>query len=152
MTELKEWLEPQLVWFVVGLVLLLLEFASPGVIILFFGVGAWLVALICLFVDISINLQLVIFIVSSLTLLIVFRKRLTGLLQKNSTPAEPGQEITDEFVGRKAVVSQKIAPGSTGKVEFRGTHWKAESTEKLAKGTTVKIMDKDNITLKVKSL
>ncbi|MBW1855703.1 MAG: hypothetical protein JRJ00_13650 [Deltaproteobacteria bacterium] len=35
---------PTTVWFVLGLILALSEFAVPGVILIFFGVGAWIVA------------------------------------------------------------------------------------------------------------
>ena len=60
MENFKELLKPELIWFIAGLIMLLAEFAMPGLIIFFFGVGAWLVALICLFIDISINIQLII--------------------------------------------------------------------------------------------
>jgi len=33
------------IWFIAGLVLILLEFVVPGVILVFFGAGAWVVAL-----------------------------------------------------------------------------------------------------------
>ena len=36
-------IEPYLVWFLIGLVLALLEFAAPGVILIFFAVGALIV-------------------------------------------------------------------------------------------------------------
>ncbi|MFQ5772138.1 MAG: NfeD family protein, partial [bacterium] len=74
METLKELLKPQLIWFVVGLIFLLLEFSIPGLITLFFGIGAWIVAVICLFLDISINAQLFIFISSSVLLLVFLRK------------------------------------------------------------------------------
>ena len=45
---IKEFLTPEIIWFLVGLVLLILEFAMPGLIIGFFGVGAWVVAIVCL--------------------------------------------------------------------------------------------------------
>lgn len=33
--------KPELVWFIIGLVLFLLELVLPGFVIFFFGVGAW---------------------------------------------------------------------------------------------------------------
>ena len=38
-------IDPVIVWFVIGLVLALLEFALPGVILIFFGMGAWIAAI-----------------------------------------------------------------------------------------------------------
>ena len=40
--------KPELVWFIAGLGLFLLELVLPGFVIFFFGIGAWVTALICL--------------------------------------------------------------------------------------------------------
>ena len=78
MNTLADWLKPELIWFIIGLVLLLLEFTAPGLILFFFGVGAWVVSIICFFFGIAINLQLLIFLSSSILLLLLLRKRLKG--------------------------------------------------------------------------
>ena len=65
------------------------------------------------------------------------------------------QDLTEqlkEFIGERAVVKSKIAPNSGGKVEFHGTDWQAQSEEEIEEGTIVKIVGKENITLKVKTL
>jgi membrane-bound ClpP family serine protease len=47
-------------------------------------------------------------------------------------------------------VTEVIEPGKTeGKVEFRGTQWAARSKCLIAKGTVVKIVARDNLTLSV---
>ncbi|MFQ5641773.1 MAG: NfeD family protein [bacterium] len=152
MDNLNEWLKPQLVWFVAGFILLLLEFVHPGVIILFFGIGAWLVALICLFIPIPVNIQLVIFIISSIVLLGVFRKKFRTLFHGESDGLERSEDAFEDFIGKKAIVTAEITPKTTGKVEFRGTYWEAEADEIISKDTSVEIISKDNITLKVKPL
>ena len=38
-------LDPALLWFLLGFVLVLAEFAAPGIIIIFVGLGAWVVSL-----------------------------------------------------------------------------------------------------------
>ena len=148
--DLKDWLKPELIWFVVGLIFLLVEFAHPGVIIVFFGLGAWLVALLSLFLDFSVNLQLVIFILSSLMLLIIFRRKFQSLFHKQQD--NEMDETDAEFIGKKARVIEEISPNKDGKIEFRGTQWEAEAEETLKKGTAVEIIDKRSITLKVKSI
>ena len=45
--------DPAVIWFLVGLGLLLLELALPGLVILFFGAGAWVTALVCAITDIK---------------------------------------------------------------------------------------------------
>lgn len=152
MDTLNEWLKPQLIWFIVGFVMLLLEFAIPGVITIFFGIGAWIVAILCLFLDISLNTQLFIFIISSVLLLIFLRKWFKALFLGRSSTSEFEVEELDEFLGQKAVVTKKITPNTKGKIEFRGSYWKAEAYETIPEGAPVEIIDKNNITLIVKSL
>src|SRR5688572_13114066 len=54
------------IWFIVGFIFFLLEFVVPGLILFFFAVGAWLVAILSLFIDLSINSQLLIFLATSI--------------------------------------------------------------------------------------
>ena len=61
-------------------------------------------------------------------------------------------DLQDEFVGHKAVVKEKIIPGLQGKVEFNGTLWKADADIEIKEGNPVEIIQKENITLKVKLL
>ena len=152
MDVIKDYLRPEIIWFLVGLGLLILEFILPGLIVAFFGVGAWIVALVCLITDIGINTQLIIFIISSVLSLICLRKWLKGVFLGHSGSKQNLKENLEEFIGQKAVVKEKIVPNSGGKVEFHGTNWIAEADEEIAEGTMVQIIGKDNITLKVKSL
>ena len=152
MDSIKDFLRPEIIWFLIGLVLLILEFVMPGLIIFFFGVGAWVVALICLITDIGINTQLIIFIVSSVLSLLCLRKWLKGIFIGHIVSKQDMTENLEEFVGQKAVVKEKIMPKAGGKVEFHGTNWSAIADEEIAEGTVVKIIGKDNITLKVRTL
>jgi len=152
MDALKDLLKPELIWFLIGLVLLILEFVMPGLIIAFFGVGACIVAIVCLLVDISLNTQLLIFIVSSVLSLLLLRRWLKGMFIGHIVSKQDLRENIEEFVGQKAVVKEKIIPKAGGKVEFRGTDWAAEADEEIAEGAAVEIIGKDNITLKVKAL
>ena len=152
METLKDFLKPELIWFLVGLALLILEFALPGLIVFFFGLGAWIVAIVCLLTDISLNAQLLVFIVSSVLSLLLLRKWLKGLFKGFIVSRQKTSENIEEFIGKRAVVKEKITPQIHGKVEFHGTNWAAEADEEIAEGTMVKIIGKDNITLKVKPL
>lgn len=120
MGALQEWLSPPLVWFALGLILLLLEFTSPGLILGFFAVGAWLVALIGLVVEIPLNLQLGIFVVFSVLCLLFFRTRFKTLFNPAAPVAD--DDILQEFVGKRALVTREIQPNIAGKVDFRGTY------------------------------
>ena len=111
---IKEFLTPEVIWFLVGLVLLVLEFMLPGLIIGFFGVGAWIVAIVCLLTDIGINAQLGIFIASSVLSLLILRRWLKGVFLGH---AESKQDLTqnlEEYIGQRAVVKEKILPKLAG--------------------------------------
>ena len=149
---IKDFLKPEIVWFLVGLVLLIMEFAMPGLIIAFFGVGAWVVALVCLITDIGINTQLIIFIVFSVLSLLVLRRWLKGIFLGHTESRQDLTEDLKEFVGERAVVKEKITPKAGGRVEFHGTDWEANANEEIAEGTVVEIVGKDNITLQVKAV
>lgn len=150
MDTIKDFLKPEIIWFLIGLALLIMEFALPGLIIAFFGVGAWIVALVCLITNIGINTQLIIFIVSSVLSLLCLRKWLKGIFLGHTGSKQDLKQNLEEFIGQRAVVKEKITPKAGGKVEFHGTNWLAEADEEIAEGTVVEIVSKENITLKVK--
>ena len=112
------------IWIVIGFVFFLLEFVFPGLILFFFAVGAWVVAVLCLFIDLSINQQLIIFLISSVTCILLFRKWLSKILWKRKHSTEL---LEDEFLGKIAKAETAISPGENGKVDFKGTTWQAAS-------------------------
>jgi len=152
MDVIREYLRPELIWFLIGIALLVLEFMLPGLIVFFFGVGACIVALVCLFTNIGINSQLIIFILSSVASLVLLRKWLKGIFMGHVTSKQDITQDLEDFVGQRAVVVQKITPKMPGKVELHGTNWEAEADEEIEEGQAVEVIGKDNITLKVKGL
>jgi membrane protein implicated in regulation of membrane protease activity len=155
MDWIKEFLRPELIWFLVGLVLLILEFMLPGLIIFFFGVGAWIVAIICLlssYVQGSINAQLLIFIVSSVLSLLILRRWIKGVFLGHSGAKQDLMKDLNEFIGERATVIEDISPRAGGKVEFHGTNWEARAESDIVAGAVVEIIEKNNITLKVKEI
>lgn len=141
-------LHPAAVWFLIGFLLLLLEFALPGLILFFFGIGAWIVAILVLLFDLPINAQLIIFLASSSLSVLFFRKWVKRLLWSRKQSSEL---IDDEFIGKTAVAETAIAPGHNGKVNFKGSSWSARSEDVIAAGETVMITGNESILLIVKS-
>jgi len=134
-----------MIWFIIGLVLFLLELVVPGFVIFFFGVGAWVVALLCLIADPGINLQVIIFAVASVLSLLALRK----LIQKKFFYSKEGRSeaVEDEFSGKEAIAVTDFGSDKNGKVEFKGTSWKAESESEIKAGQTVIIIEKENFKL-----
>ena len=140
--------DPAVIWFLVGLGLLLLELILPGLVILFFGIGAWITALVCAVTDINLNWQIFIFLVASLLGLVLLRKYLKKRFFSKAD--KETQDQLEEFIGREAMAVEAFKDG-TGLVEFKGTRWTARSDDPVSKGQWVTIQSKDSLTLIVKT-
>jgi membrane protein implicated in regulation of membrane protease activity len=139
---------PELVWFIVGLVLFLLELVVPGFVIFFFGLGAWVTALACLMFHPGTNLQIVIFAVTSVLSLVGLRR----IIQEKFFygKSEGPDAVEDEFTGKVGVATTDFGPNKIGKVEFKGTTWNAESDSEITEGQSVIIIKKSSFNLIVK--
>lgn len=140
---------PGLLWFIAGLALLLTELFAPSLILIFFGLGAWVVTALYLLFNIGFPTQLIVFAVSSIVLLVFLRKKLKPVfLGYVSSKQNSGQNM-DDFFEKEAVVVARIEPGKPGKVEFNGVAWDAVSDSSLDVDTRVKIIDRSGLKLKV---
>jgi len=135
------------VWCIVGFIFFILEFLLPGLILFFFALGAWVVAVLSLFSDLSINTQLVVFLASSVVTVLLFRKWVKKIVWSRKTSSE----IEDEFLGKTGKAETFIGPGEIGKVGFKGTTWDAQSADTIAPGENVTIIGNESILLIVKS-
>jgi inner membrane protein len=136
---------PELLWFVIGLVLFLLELLAPGFVIFFFGFGAWVTALICLIAHPGPNLQIIIFAVTSVISLIVLRRNIQNKFFSNKH--EGVDLVEDEFTGKEGTALIDFGPKRKGKVEFKGTTWNAESDSEIREGQAVIIIEKSSFNL-----
>ena len=137
--------KPELVWFILGLILLLMELVLPGFVIFFFGVGAWVTALVCLISNPGINLQVIIFTITSILALLAFRRMIQNKFIYNKD--DRSGEVEAEFTGKEAIAVSDFGSDRTGKVEFKGTSWKAESKSDITAGQKVIILEKDSFKL-----
>ncbi|MEI6050593.1 MAG: NfeD family protein [Bacteroidota bacterium] len=136
---------PELFWFLIGLVLFLLELVIPGFFIFFFGLGAWITALVCLIGEPGTNLQIIIFAITSVLSLIALRR----IIQKKFfySKGNHSEDIEDEFTGKEALAKIDFGGIKNGKVEFKGTSWSAESKSEIKEGQRVIIIEKDSFKL-----
>jgi len=141
--------DPALIWFLVGVGLVLLEFAVPGVILVFFGVGAWVAALTTWAgLTTTIQSQLLVFAAASTLLLVFLRKWIKGKFSGHVSDVQDPSRNLDEFTGKPVEVLEDVLPGhSGGKVEFKGAAWSARSDEPVKKGETAVIRRIDGISL-----
>ena len=135
------------IWLLCGVIGLALELILPGLIVLFFGCGALLTGIATwIFPSLQIEGQLIVFVVSSVVLLLVFRKMLRNRFFNNSK--ESDDELADEYIGKTAVALTDFANGH-GEVEFKGSKWEALSVDEIRKGDTVVISSRESIKLTV---
>ncbi len=135
-----------LIWLIAGVACFLLEMALPSFIVFFFGVGAWITAIICWIKPVSLNGQLATFLVSSLVTLFTLR----GYAKKRFFLAESEEDkAVSVTIGDQAEVVDVIAPPAEGKISCSGIKWRAIADEKIDKGNIVTIVAQDGLCMKV---
>ncbi|MEM9283629.1 MAG: NfeD family protein [Verrucomicrobiota bacterium] len=137
------------IWFLIGLGLVLAELAVPGVILVFIGLAAWLVAILDWCGVDSFSVQLWTFGLTSLGLVIFARRFVKSWFSGKETEADA--DLDEEFVGKIVAVVKAIDAGGFGLVELKGAQWKATSDQDLAEGASAVVTARDNLTLTVKS-
>lgn len=138
-------------WILVGLAIMSMELFMPGFILVFFGLGAVVVGVLLLFMPLGVNTQLVLYPLISVVLLVTFRRYAQGYFVGRVANTNPTGAPVGEHAGESAIVTEDIIPNSPqGKVEFHGTSWSADSDVEIKKGTRVTIVDRRNLTLRVK--
>lgn len=140
---------PAFWWTLVGIGLMICEFAVPGLILFFFGLGALFTALLVWLMPLSLTGQLAVFTIASLLSLFGLRRFLKPVFSGRAT-AVHGDALTEGLVGEEGEVSEAIAPDAPGKIILHGTAWKAESEDTLEAGQAVVVIDQKSLTLTVK--
>lgn len=143
--------DPMLVWFLVGLALVLSEFMLPGIIMVFFGLGAWVVCLTTwLGLTDGLAGQLLVFAVSSLLLLAGLRRWFRARLFGHKADEQDPLDNLDDLTGETVTVAEDVSPAG-GKVEFKGAAWSARSEMEIPAGSRAVVVAVDGITLVVKA-
>lgn len=132
---------PPVLWTVAGLALIALEALVPGLVIMFFGVGALITALACLLLDLSWAAQLVLFACASVLSLLTLRSTLAKVFQGRQRQDREQVESIGSLVGADAVVTEAIEAEGAGRVKLRGSFYTATSGEALAVGQRVRVVD-----------
>jgi membrane protein implicated in regulation of membrane protease activity len=145
-------MDSSLFWFLLGIALMVLELVLPGFVVIFFGFGAIITALLTYTGILNdIILQLAVFIVSSVIILVIFRRRWSSSFKGNVSRKIKEGESIDNTIGDKVLVKKDIIPGKLGgKVEYNGTIWDADSDEEIKAGEIAIITERNSIRIKVK--
>lgn len=152
MEFIREWLTPTVSWFLAGVILLLIELLSPGLIFLFFSLAAFMVSLLTISDAFAANmmLQFLTFSIISVASLLLMRNKLKSIFYGKES--NDSVEVDDDYLGKKVKVTKAISKSKDGKVMIHGTNWNATSLEDFNVGDMVVVTKKENLTLHVKSI
>lgn len=138
---------PVLLWFLAGIVFFVLELALPGLVVFFFGLGAWCAALVVYLLPMPLAHQLLVFLGASLLALLLLRSTLKKIFsgRKLEVDAMAGA-LPPDAAGE---VIEAIEPPAAGLIKYGGSFWQATADQPFAKGTIVRVLQKTNLTVKV---
>ncbi|HEX8961372.1 MAG TPA: NfeD family protein [Rhodocyclaceae bacterium] len=137
-------------WAVAGIILMLVELAVPAFVLIWFGLGALLVALVVAVAPtIELTAQLSLWLVSSLVLVALWFRIF-----------KPGQHKTRigmadaDVVGEIGLLARAVAPFEKGEVRFQkpllgSDAWPCIADEAIAAGERVKVLAVEGSMLKV---
>ncbi|MDJ0805781.1 MAG: NfeD family protein [Gammaproteobacteria bacterium] len=136
-------------WFVLAILLIILEVFSPGVFFIWMGLAAGIVGLVLLAVpDLSWQFQLVIFAVLSVT--DIFAARLILKRRPIKTDQPHLNRRGEQYTGRIFTLQEPIINGE-GKIQVDDSTWKIRGDDCPA-GSQVKVTGADGVVLIVQSV
>jgi membrane protein implicated in regulation of membrane protease activity len=139
-----------LIWIIAGIVLCLLEFASPAFVLIFFGTSSVATGLLLwLGLPAGNGIPFVVFALLTIVQIIVLRRRFRRAFTGKT--ADRGDESSyDDFLHHEAETATGFtAPTLKGRVKFRGIEWDALSDVPLQPGERVTITNRSGSVLYV---
>ena len=128
-----------IIWFLIGVCFLVVEFIMPIFIMFFFALGAIVVSVCTSFYDLSFNSQIILFALFSIISMLILRSYVQKIFKGNEK--KDNDSSTDSNI-KTAVVSKAIEPNIVGEIKYKGTFYKAQSANSIAEGINVKIVNK----------
>lgn len=129
-------------WLIVAGICLVIEIATVGFLVFWFGIGALFAMITSFFTD-NLIIQTVVFILSS-TVLLFFTRPFVNKF----SPKEKVQTNAFSIIGKKGIVTQTINPlTGEGQVKIGSEVWSAKGSEdvKIEKGLEVEVLDIDGV-------
>jgi len=122
-------------WFVVAVILFVLETVLPGVHLIWFGLAAVIIGIAAFIFDIPWEWQLITFAIISCITVFFVRRYAAPDVSGSDEPDLNARAV--QYVGRVVTVEEPIS-GGRGKVRVGDTLWAAQGTD-APKGARVKV-------------
>jgi len=135
-------------WAILGIVLIVAELMTMAFVLVFFGLGSLLTALLTwLGITPDFKSQLLVFSISSSGMLLMLRTFAKKRFFRRA-------DVSQEFVGQKVKVTKAISVNSEGAVSYRGSEWIAfsDSNEVIPAGSMAEIIGTEGIRVKVRKI
>lgn len=135
-------------WIILAGIFFIIEMATVGFLVFWFGIGALIAMIISLFTS-NLAIQTTVFILSS-TILLFFTR---PLVNKFSKKDEEVQTNAYSIIGKRGVVIKDIDPiRGKGQIQIGTEVWSAKSFDdrKIEKGIEVEILEIDGVKAVVK--
>ncbi|UTC65503.1 NfeD family protein [Treponema sp. OMZ 788] len=134
------------IWLLIGVLCIGLELIIPGLVIIFFGLGAVFTSAVTLipFVNQALWLQIILFVLFSVLSLIFLRKKFTPIFKgtvfySDKKSDKAGEEFAD--------VVEIVFHNKEGRIKYKGTTWSARSmSEEIPEGSRVRVLRREGLT------
>lgn len=133
-------------WFIVFLVLLVIELVTINLVSIWFAVGALSSMISACFTE-NITIQVIIFIIVSIIALLITKPFVEKLRKRKIQPTN-----LDRVIGSEGVVTKEIDKNSYGEVKVKGSVWTAMSDTKIEKGKEIKVLKIEGVKLLVEEI
>lgn len=139
------------VWLIIAGVCFIIEMATVGFFVFWFGIGALLSMLVSIFCPENILLQSIVFVVSSVILLFLTKPLVDRFTRKDKKVETNAYSI----IGKKGIVLQDInSTYGIGQVKISGEVWsaKSEGNDVIKKGSQIEVVKIEGVKAVVKPI
>ena len=136
------------IWLIIAGVCFIIEMATVGFFVFWFGIGALLAMIVSIFVPSNLVMQCSVFVITSVILLLATKP----LVDKFTKKDKKVEMNSTSNIGKIGIVTQDINPiEGIGLVKVSGEIWSAKTTngEKIEKGSEVRVIKIDGVKLVV---
>ena len=130
------------VWFIIALVLGILEVLTTNLVSIWFVLSALLSMITALFTD-NLLIQIGIFVLVGIVL-IPISKKIYNKIKANNISTN-----FDRIIGMKGIATEDITMDNIGEVKVDGKIWSAYSDTNISKGESVKVLSINSVKIKV---
>ena len=137
------------IWLYIGAALMILELISPGFVVFFFGLAAATTGVLTMFMGDAFTMMWQVLTFAGLSVVyLVFLRRVVKKVF-SGTVETSASNFEDDFPGKIAVVTEDINTSLSGRVMLGDSEWTAVADTSIEKGVNVRVVSRDNLTLKV---